>query len=176
VLSTFRGALELTGYSSSRHVSCFPTGRLGQLRSPTQERTARQRRYAPELRSEPSGWWPRPRPNEGITTNVARQLGIGPESVHNWVHQAAVDTGDRVGLRIEERLRMKELERGDVGHRRGAPIGVRGLTSRHLSRVAAKAPHKGSNRVQPRFDWVKTTISGRAKPRCHQMWWCRATA
>jgi transposase len=44
-------------------------------------------------------------------THVARQLGIGPESVRQWVCQAEIDRGDRSGLTTEERERVKALER-----------------------------------------------------------------
>ena len=47
----------------------------------------------------------------GAVTLVARQLGIGSESVRQWVRQAEIDRGDRSGLTTEERARMKELER-----------------------------------------------------------------
>ena len=47
----------------------------------------------------------------GAVTLVARQLGIGPESLRKWVRQAEIDRGDRSGLSTEERARMKELER-----------------------------------------------------------------
>jgi transposase len=33
----------------------------------------------------------------GAVTRVARQLGIGPESLRNWVKQADVDKGKRPG-------------------------------------------------------------------------------
>jgi len=58
----------------------------------------------------------------GAVTHVARQLGIGPESVRNWVHQAAVDAGDRGGLTTEERARIKELERENRELRRANEI------------------------------------------------------
>ena len=47
----------------------------------------------------------------GAVTRVAQQLGIGPESLRKWVHQAEVDGGKRTGLTTEERERMKQLER-----------------------------------------------------------------
>src|SRR5450756_2776834 len=74
-----------------------------------------QRRYPPELReravrmvfetvSERGDRF-------GVVTRVAQQLGIGPESLRKWVHQAEVDGGKRTGLTTEERERMKQLER-----------------------------------------------------------------
>jgi transposase-like protein len=58
-----------------------------------------QRRYPPELRERAvrmvheaiaeSG------ERVGAVTRVARQLGIGPESLRNWVKQADVDNGKR---------------------------------------------------------------------------------
>ena len=55
-------------------------------------------------------------------THVARQLGIGPESLRNWVHQAEIDRGDRSGLTTEERERMKQLERENRELRRANEI------------------------------------------------------
>ena len=85
----------------------------------------RQRRYPPELRERAvrlvAETAAERGDRHGAVTQVARQLGIGPESVRNWVHQAAVDAGDRVGLTTAERARMKELERREPG----APAGQR---------------------------------------------------
>ncbi len=47
----------------------------------------------------------------GAVTKVASQLGIGPESVRQWVRQAEIDRGDRSGLTTDERERMKTMER-----------------------------------------------------------------
>ncbi len=75
-----------------------------------------QRRYPPELReravrmvheqvAEQGG------ERFGVITGVARQLGIGTESLRNWVNQAEIDGGRRPGVSTEERQRIAELER-----------------------------------------------------------------
>jgi transposase len=74
-----------------------------------------QRRYPPELRErairmvqetiEQTG------ERFGVITRVARQLGIGSESLRTWVRQAEVDGGRRPGVSSEERRRIAELER-----------------------------------------------------------------
>ncbi len=74
-----------------------------------------QRRYPPELREravrmvqetiEQTG------ERFGVITRVARQLGIGSESLRTWVRQAEIDGGHRPGITTEERQRIAELER-----------------------------------------------------------------
>jgi transposase len=58
----------------------------------------------------------------GAVTRVARQLGIGSESLRQWVRQAEVDRGERGGLTTEERMRLKELERENRELRRANEI------------------------------------------------------
>jgi transposase len=47
----------------------------------------------------------------GVITRIARQLGIGAESLRGWVRQAEVDSGQRPGVTTAEQQRIAELER-----------------------------------------------------------------
>jgi transposase len=58
----------------------------------------------------------------GAVSRVARQLGVGPESVRNWIKQAEIDKGQRPGLTAEERRRLVELERENRELRRANEI------------------------------------------------------
>jgi transposase len=74
-----------------------------------------QKRYPPELREravrmvletfEQTG------ERLGVITRIARQLGIGPESLRTWVRQAEVDRGRRPGMTTAEQQRIAALER-----------------------------------------------------------------
>jgi transposase len=85
-----------------------------------------QRRYPPELREravrmvqetiEQTG------ERFGVITRVARQLGVGTESLRSWVRQAEVDGGRRPGVTSEERRRIAELERDNRELRRANEI------------------------------------------------------
>jgi transposase len=48
---------------------------------------------------------------QGVVGRVARQLGIGVESLRGWVKQAEIDSGRRWGTTSEERRRIAELEK-----------------------------------------------------------------
>ncbi len=85
-----------------------------------------QRRYPPELRQravrmvldtiEQTG------ERVGVITRIARQLGIGSESLRGWVRQAEVDGGQRSGVTTAEQQRIAELERDNRELRRANEI------------------------------------------------------
>jgi transposase len=87
---------------------------------------SRPKRYPPELREravrmvfetiEQSG------ERNGAVTRVARNLGIGTESLRQWVRQAEIDKGARAGLTTEERRRIVELEKENRELRRSNEI------------------------------------------------------
>ena len=58
----------------------------------------------------------------GVVTRVARQLGIGTESLRNWLEQADVDEGQRPGVTSEEGRRIAELEKENRELRRANEI------------------------------------------------------
>ena len=87
---------------------------------------SRPKRYPPELKEravrmvfetiEQTG------ARTGAIPRVAKQLGIGVESVRQWVVQAEIDRGAKAGLTSEERRRIVELERENRELRRANEI------------------------------------------------------
>lgn len=86
-----------------------------------------QRRYPPELREravrmaqelivEQGGQ------GYGVVTRVARELGIGSESLRGWLKQADIDDGRRSGTSTVDRERIAALERENRELRRANDI------------------------------------------------------
>jgi transposase len=85
-----------------------------------------QKRYPPELkdravrmvhelrREDPA--------DNSVISRVARQLGVGTESLRNWVKQADIDAGSRPGLTTEERDELKRLRKENFELRRANDI------------------------------------------------------
>ena len=76
---------------------------------------AAQKRYPAELRERAVRMVLEARradpADHGVVSRVARQLGIGVESLRTWVRQAEVDGGFRPGTTTEDKARIAELER-----------------------------------------------------------------
>ena len=58
----------------------------------------------------------------GVVSRVARQLGIGEESLRAWFKQAQVDGGRLPGVTSDERRRIVELEKENRELRRANEI------------------------------------------------------
>lgn len=89
--------------------------------------SASQKRYPPELRERAvkmvlEGIEAQGGQRFGVVTRVARQLGIGPESLRQWVNQAEVDEGRRAGTSTADAQRIAELERENRDLRRANDI------------------------------------------------------
>ena len=84
------------------------------------------RRYPPELRERAVRMVfetiARSGQRTGAVPRVADQLGIGVESVRQWVAQAEIDRGAKAGLTTEERRRIVELEKENRELRRANEI------------------------------------------------------
>lgn len=60
--------------------------------------------------------------DHSVISRVARQLGVGVESLRTWVKQADIDEGRRPGLTTEEREELKALRKENRELRRANDI------------------------------------------------------
>jgi transposase len=58
----------------------------------------------------------------GVVPRIAKQLGVGVESLRGWLKQAEIDTGDRPGTSSADAARIAELERENRDLRRANDI------------------------------------------------------
>src|SRR5947209_2782922 len=58
----------------------------------------------------------------GVISRVAKELGVGTESLRNWVKQASIDSGRRPGTSSKDAQRITELERENRELRRANDI------------------------------------------------------
>ncbi len=75
-----------------------------------------QKRYPPELRERAvrmaqDAIAKQDGQTFGVVTRVARQLGVGTESLRNWLRQAQIDSGHQAGTSSADAQRIAELQR-----------------------------------------------------------------
>lgn len=94
--------------------------------SQVSQRQGRQRRYPPELKERAVRMVLDVRAEtgekHGAIVRIAKQLGVGVESLRNWVNQADVDAGRRGGTSTADAQRIAELERENRELRRANDI------------------------------------------------------
>ena len=60
--------------------------------------------------------------SHGVVTRVARELGVGSESLRGWVQRAEIDSGKRPGTSTADAQRITQLEKENRELRRANDI------------------------------------------------------
>jgi transposase len=79
----------------------------------------------------------------GVVARIARQLGIGEQTLRNWVRQAEIDVGSRQGVTTEEKGRVAELEKEVRELRRANAILKSAASFMSNPRLCADEPGRG---------------------------------
>ena len=58
----------------------------------------------------------------GACATISQQLGVNPDTLRGWVHQAEIDGGSRSGTTTDDAARFAELERENRELRRANAI------------------------------------------------------
>ncbi len=122
-----------------------------------------------------------PATQTGALKRIGDRLGIDPETLRNWVTQAAIDEGHRPGSMTDDAARLAELEReGRELRRANAILGITSPTSRRSSTAPpadrrlhrparARAPGRADRRILnqagAKIARAPTTRTGAGQPR-----------
>ncbi len=85
------------------------TSRAGSERKQPAGRT--QPPYPPTFKAEAVALVRRGATSDVSMTQIARDLGLSPDTLRGWMKQAQVDDGEREGLTTEERDELARLRR-----------------------------------------------------------------
>ena len=114
-----------------------------------------------------------------MVSRIARQLGIGEQTLRNWVERAEIDTGKRPGTSTEDKTRIAELEkevrelRRAVEGPRARPCPHRSVTIEWQAEVQTACRRNGgrdrigSRNLQERTHRCEHRTTGAPKTRAH---------
>ena len=90
------------------------------------EKKATSKRYPPELKERAVRMVKDLRQQDpgdkAVISRVARQLGVGDESLRAWVKQSEINSGQRAGPSTEEQAELKRLRKENFELRRSNDI------------------------------------------------------
>jgi transposase-like protein len=90
----------------------------------------------------------------GVVSRIARQLGIGEQTLRNWVERAEIDAGKRPGTSTEDKTRITELETPALDTpaqlRRSTPTPICGPTQKTVHARLSRPNWVRKSAVRPR--------------------------